>query len=249
MVHCGSTRRASRATVCLPLPGARLAVVRDYWFSDLDPEVERITEAALARLREAGAEVVECELPGLGALIDLITDQVETHDVRLALASYLEEFHAGVSFEQLFSQVSPRIQAVFRSDVLPGGANFVSEAEYGAAVNAHLPALKRLYRDFFARTRAAAILFPATSIPAPPIGNVDPVTIRGKQVPFPTAIARNIAPGSTAGLPGLVLPAGLTASGLPVAIELDAAAGADRALLALGVSVAEALGPLPPPRR
>jgi hypothetical protein len=35
---------------------------------------------------------------------------------------------------------------------------------------------------------------------------------------------------------------------LPVAIELDAAAGSDRALLALGRSVADALGQIPAPR-
>jgi len=67
-------------------------------------------------------------------------------------------------------------------------------------------------------------------------------------VPFDVAIARNIAPGSTAGLPGLVLPAALTSAGLPVAVELDAAAGTDRALLGLGTSLPQVLGPIPPPR-
>lgn len=84
-------------------------------------------------------------------------------------------------------------------------------------------------------------------VPALPIGTEADVTIHGRQVSFETAIARNIAPGSTAGLPGLVLPAGLTAGGLPVAIELDAAGGTDRALLALGMSVVDVLGPVPPP--
>jgi indoleacetamide hydrolase len=42
-------------------------------------------------------------------------------------------------------------------------------------------------------------------------------------VAFETAVSRNIAPGSTAGLPGLVLPIGLTANGLPVSMEFDAA--------------------------
>jgi indoleacetamide hydrolase len=73
------------------------------------------------------------------------------------------------------------------------------------------------------------------------------VVIRGRKVPFDVAIARNIAPGSTAGLPGLVLPAALTSDGLPVAIELDGPAGSDRALLALGQSVSEVLGPIPAP--
>ena len=43
-------------------------------------------------------------------------------------------------------------------------------------------------------------------------------------------VARNIDPGSTAGLPGLVLPAGMTSGGLPVALEFDGPAGSDRAL-------------------
>ena len=59
-----------------PLKGLRLGVVRDYWFTDLDPEVERHTELALARLKEAGALIVETQLPGLASLIDLTTDAV-----------------------------------------------------------------------------------------------------------------------------------------------------------------------------
>jgi Asp-tRNA(Asn)/Glu-tRNA(Gln) amidotransferase A subunit family amidase len=230
------------------LRGVRLGIVRDYWYRDLDPEVDRITQAALDRLRAAGAELIESELPGLDGLIDLITEPVQNHDVRLTLAAYLREYHTGISFEALVRQASPDIQAVFDSDVLPGSPHFVSDAAYGAAVRTHLPRLRQLYRDYFARTGVAAIVFPATRVAALPIGSEEDVMIQGQAVPFETAVARNIAPGSTAGLPGLVLPAGLTASGLPVAIELDAAAGSDRALLALGHSVAEALGTISAPR-
>ncbi|MGA2842311.1 MAG: amidase, partial [Steroidobacteraceae bacterium] len=52
----------------------------------------------------------------------------------------------------------------------------------------------------------------------------------------------------TAGLPGLVLPAGLTPGGLPVALEFDGPAGSDRALLSVGMSLERALGALPAPR-
>jgi len=114
-------------------------------------------------------------------------------------------------------------------------------------VNVHLPALRALYRDYFQRTQVAAIVFPPTLVPALPIGAETTVQIGQRSVPFATALARNIGPGSTAGIPGLVLPVGLTASGLPAALELDAPAGSDRALLALGVSLMEALGPMPPP--
>ncbi len=57
-----------------------------------------------------------------------------------------------------------------------------------------------------------------------------------------------LSPGSTPGLPGLVLPTALTRGGLPVALEFDGAAGSDRALLALGASLELALGPLYPPK-
>jgi indoleacetamide hydrolase len=230
-----------------PLKGVRLGVVRDYWFTDLDPEVARVTEIALARLKDAGAQILETQLPGLASLIDLTTNNVQNHDVRTALAHYLKEYGTGIDFETLIAQASPDIQRVFRSDVLPGGANFVTEPVYAAARDQYLPALRRLYRDYFARTRVAAMVFPTTLVPAPQIGDETSLAVGGRSLPFETAVARNIAPGSTAGLPGLVLPVGLTRGGLPVAIELDAPAGGDRALLALGLGAEHALGTLPAP--
>jgi Asp-tRNA(Asn)/Glu-tRNA(Gln) amidotransferase A subunit family amidase len=230
-----------------PLKGLRLGVVRDYWFADLDPEVERLTELAFARLRDAGVQIIETTLPGLASLIDLTTNPVQNHDVRVALARYLKEYGAGIDFETLVGQASPDIQQVFRSDVLPGGANFVTESAYAAARDQYLPALRRLYQDYFSRTQVAAMVFPTTLVPAPAIGEETTVDVRGRPLPFETVVARNIAPGSTAGLPGLVLPVGLTHGGLPVAIEFDAPGGTDRALLSLGAGLEGVLGKLPPP--
>ncbi len=230
------------------LAGVRLGVVRSYWFTDLDPEVERLTELALARLKDSGAQIVETELPGLARLIESTTEVVQNHDVRIALARYLKNYGAGVDFDALVAQASPDIKALFRSDVLPGGANFVTESRYAAARDRHLPALRLLNQDYFARTRVAAMLFPTTLVAAPRIGEETTIDVRGRPLPFETAVARNIAPGSTAGLPGLVLPVGLTRAGLPVSMEFDAAAGTDRTLLALGVELERTLGPVPAPR-
>ena len=229
------------------LQGLRLGVVRDYWFTNLDEEVEHVTDQALQRLKQAGAVLVETELPGLSRLIEQTTDQVQNHDVRLSLAQYLKDYGAHLTFEEVVRQASPDIQALFKSDVLPGGPNFVSEQFYAAARDIHLPALRRLYRDYFARTGVAAVVFPATMAPSPLIGEDVTVEIRGRPVPFFTVVGRNIAPGSTVGLPGLVLPAGLTKTGLPVGIEFDGPRGADRALLALGLTLERALGPVRAP--
>jgi mandelamide amidase len=231
------------------LRGVRLGVVRDYWFTDLDPEVERIADQALTRLHDAGAVLVEGTMPDLARLIDLTTEPVQNHDVRLELARYLKTYGANVSVQELVAQASPDVAAVFRSDVLPGGPHVVSEAAYDAARDQHLPALRRLYREFFSHARVAALVFPTTLVPPPLIGEETTVTTAdGRRLPFEVAVARNIAPGSTAGVPGLVLPAGLTRDRLPVALEFDAPASADRALLELGLSLQASLGPMPPPR-
>jgi Asp-tRNA(Asn)/Glu-tRNA(Gln) amidotransferase A subunit family amidase len=237
-----------RPLATLPLKGLRFGVVRDYWFTSLDEQVEHLTEQALERLRQAGAEIVETTLPGLGRLIEQTTDAVQNHDVRISLARYLKEYGANLTFEQVVRQASPDIQSIFRSDVLPGGANFVSEQVYTDARDIHLPALRRLYRDYFARTGVAAVVFPATMAPPPPIGEDVTVAIGDRKVPFFTVVGRNIGPGSTAGLGGLVLPAGLTTTGLPVGIEFDGPAGSDRALLAVGLSLERALGAIAAPR-
>jgi Asp-tRNA(Asn)/Glu-tRNA(Gln) amidotransferase A subunit family amidase len=229
------------------LKGLRLGVVRNYWFTDLDPEVERLIELAMARLKDAGVQVVETELPGLASLIELTTNPVQNHDVRVALSRYLKEYGAGVDFDTLVAQASPDIQRGFRSDVLPGGANFVTEPAYAAARDRYLPALRRLYQDYFVRTQVDAMVFPTTLVPAPRIGEETTIEVRGKSLPFETVVARNIAPGSTAGLPCLVLPVGLTRAGLPVSMEFDAPTGHDRRLLALGLGLERVLGTIAGP--
>jgi Asp-tRNA(Asn)/Glu-tRNA(Gln) amidotransferase A subunit family amidase len=230
-----------------PLKGVRLGVVRDYWFSGLDPEVERVTELAMQRIKAAGAQIMETSMPGLQSLIELTTSAIQLHDVRTALAQYLKQYDTGLTFGDVIAQASADIQETFRRYVVPGAPNFVSEATYAAARDIHLPALRRLYKDYFASTGVAALLFPATMIAAPPIGEDVTMNIQGRAVRFDIAIARNISPGSTAGIPGLVLPAGITSGGLPIGIEFDAPAAADRSLLSLGLSLEEGLGSIPAP--
>jgi indoleacetamide hydrolase len=230
------------------LNGIRLGVVRDYWFKDLDKDVARITAHAMKRLKDAGVVLVESALPDLQALIDRATQQIQNHDVRLSLARFLQEYGAGIGFEDVIAQASPDIQATFKSDVMPGGKNFVTEAAYTAARDQVLPAMHAMFRDYFAKQKVDAIVFPATMVPAPLIGDEDMLNVNGKKISFTTAISRNIDPGSTTGLPGLVLPAGLTPNGLPVSLEFDGPAGSDRRLLALGISLEALLGRLPPPK-
>lgn len=229
------------------LKGLKLGVARGFWFSDLDPEVERVTKEALHKLQAAGVELVEGEVPELAHLVDLTSVSIQLHDVRPSLRKYLEEYQAGVTVDELIARASSDIQKDFH-ELVPGGKLFVGEEKYQTIVNVHLPRLKAIYKDYFSRTGTAAIVFPATMIPPAIIGEDVEVTIGEKKISFETAVSRNIAPGSTAGLPGLVLPAGMTRAGLPVALEFDGPASDDRRLLALGLSAERVLGSISPPR-
>jgi mandelamide amidase len=59
---------------------------------------------------------------------------------------------------------------------------------------------------------------------------------------------RNMGPGSTAGVPSLSLPAGLSAGGLPVGLNLEGPIDGDSTVLAIGMAIESVLGPLPAPQ-
>lgn len=229
------------------LQGVRLGVAREYYFDSLDFEVERVINETLRKLTNAGAVLVEADVPGLEDLIQLTTAQVQLYDVVPRFSEYLDAFDAGISFEQLLAQASADIQDIFEQYVLPGGEFSIAEQEYVAARDVHLPALRRALRDYFHESGVAAMVFPTTMAPATPIGKDAEVEVNGNMISLETAMARNISPGSTGGIPGLVLPAGLTTNGLPVGIELDGPEGTDRSVLALGQTIEQVIGRLPPP--
>jgi mandelamide amidase len=229
------------------LQGVRLGIPRQFFFASLDAEVERISNESLEKLAAAGAVLVEAVVPRLGELVALTTAQVQLYHVMPMLKRYLQEFDTGVSFDELMQQASPDIQATFARYVLPGGELVIPEADFVAARDQHLPALRETLKNYFATNNLAAMIFPTAQIAAPPIGQDSEVLLNGKTVPFEGVISRNISPGSTAGLPGLVIPADLNADGLPVTLEIDGPEGSDRDLLGIGLAIEKVLGHLPPP--
>jgi mandelamide amidase len=231
----------------VPVEKLRLGVARGYYFDRLDSEIERVSSDALRKLEDSGVVLVEAEVPGLSRLIEEITDAIQVHDVVPMIAKYLEEFGAGVSIDELLAKASADVKKDLELHSVPGAPSPISEDRYLAARDVALPALRETFRAYFQEHGVDALVFPATMVPALPIGEETEVEIRGEKVSFATAVSRNIAPGSTAGLPGLVVPCGLTAKGLPVSLELDAPSGRDRAVLALGLALEGVLGRIPPP--
>jgi mandelamide amidase len=89
------------------LQGLRLGIPREYFYSMLDAEVERITNDALKKLQDAGAVLIEADVPDLAKLISLTTDPIQSFHVKPMLIKYLDEFDTGVTFEELIAEASP----------------------------------------------------------------------------------------------------------------------------------------------
>jgi mandelamide amidase len=231
----------------VPLKGLRVGVARGYFWADLDSEVERITSVALARLTDAGVQIVETDFAPLPA--DAFKTRrcraIQLTETRPDLDRYLEQDGSSLSVEAIAREIAtPGVKSVFERFIL--GPEAFTPAQYEAALHEYRPALQAAFATSFRDERLDATLFPATQVPALPIGQETEFEVRGAKFPI-LYLGRNTDPGSCAGLPGLALHAGMTSDGLPVGIALDSAAGTDRRLLGIGLSIEQVLGRAPAP--
>ena len=229
-----------------PLRGVRVGVA-DYFVSDLHPEVARVTTEALRKLESAGVVLVRADVPKEMRVGTELTRTINLYETAANMSAFLKQHEAGISFEDLVSKASADIQSLFRERILPGAPNAVSRQQYESAV-AQLAPLREAMRRYFADNSVVVLAFPSVRMPPPLIGEDKEIEILGVKVPIRAAMGRNLGQGSCAGMPCLVLPAGLTSTGLPVGFEFDALPGHDRELLALGLSLEKALGPIPAPK-
>lgn len=224
----------------ISLKRARIGIPRpDYWELDvIDPNVQRVTEEAFAKFKDAGAELIEIDLKAILAL-----NQGGRMGVRLPIMSFedwLEKNVPGVTMKDVLAR-----QGAFLCD--PPQLPQPSDDERVRILNESA----RYYAEVFASNDLAAIAFPTVPFPAPLINvNGDTpgqrILINGKYVDELDAIITNLFSGPRLGAPGLSFPSGMT-EGLPVSMEFDGLAGDDSQILALGLAAEKVLGPIPPP--
>jgi Asp-tRNA(Asn)/Glu-tRNA(Gln) amidotransferase A subunit family amidase len=216
-----------------PLHEIRIGIFTNGFFDGLDIEVERITEEALYRLQSAGATLVPLALPAsLGEAMNVASTVVQ-YESAVMLTEFLERHGAAVTLEDLLREAGDLTRAAFTAFCM--GMNRPAHSAYVEAL-ARIQSMRGAIRQLFHEHALDACALPPVLGAAPRIGEDVQVKVRGADVPLNVFMTRNIALGTCAGMPGLVLPAGRTARGLPVGIELDMLPGRDRALLSLGLA-------------
>jgi aspartyl-tRNA(Asn)/glutamyl-tRNA(Gln) amidotransferase subunit A len=204
--------------------GLRLGLPRVLLDLAAEPVAEAV-EAAAAALREAGAEVVDCELPDLRRAIE-IHRIVQTTEAAAAHAPW---------FERQRDRYAPEV---------------VTRIEPGYKVRAESYLRAQRHRRLFTRAFAAAmsgldaIVGPSSAVLAPPL-DAEEVEIRGRARGVRPALLDCVAPFSQLDCPAVSVPAGLR-EGLPVGLQLLGRPGAESLLLRIAAAVESNVGPLRP---
>jgi len=227
------------------LKGLRLGVPKQHFWENLDIELEKICRSALERLADAGIELIDVDMSEEARLDREAGFPIALYETVADLNVYLAEHQTGLDYAALVAKVaSPDVKGILQSLV---GTGAVTETAYRQALEQR-KVLQETYGRHFRDHRIAAIVFPTTPAPAAKIGEDETFLLNGKAVPtFPTFIS-NTSPGSVGGIPGISLPVGMTAAGLPVGIELSGPEASDQQLLAIAAAV-ENLFPRPPAPR
>jgi Asp-tRNA(Asn)/Glu-tRNA(Gln) amidotransferase A subunit family amidase len=228
------------------LKALRFGVPRRHFWEGLDSELEKICESALRQLADAGIVLVEVDMSEEAKLDGEAGFPIALYETVADLNVYLAEHEVGLDYAGLVAKVaSPDVKGILQS-LLGGGA--VPAAGYRKALDQR-KALQNIYRRHFRENDVVAVVFPTTPAPAVKIGEDETFLLNGRAVPtFPTFI-RNTSPGSVGGIPGISLPVGMTAAGLPIGLEVSAPPGNDQALLALAAALERLFPPLPAPAR
>jgi len=214
--------------------GLRIGVVRDPVSEDVTPEAAGACEEAIEALRaETGGELREIELPDLEA-------------ASLAGILIINSEAMGGATPRKLNRLSPELSPIARGTL-----------KYGMLLPAAALAQGQRVRTLMRRRLAAlfagvdVIAWPTVPAPAPPL-DAPVVELPSGTHSADQANVRGAALANLTGIPAISMPVGLSDDGLPLALQLQAAWGADELLLDAAEALERANGrrwvdAVPPP--
>jgi aspartyl-tRNA(Asn)/glutamyl-tRNA(Gln) amidotransferase subunit A len=205
--------------------GMRVGLPENFYFERLDGDVESSVRGAVARAESLGAVVKSVRVPDVPAL------NVVARVILLAEASAMME-----------SSKEPRQS--FGTDVLAllDQGRLVPATDY---VNAQR--LRRKIRGEFEKLWADVdcLFLPATPITAPEIG-ARTVRLGGSDEDVRLAATRLVRGINALGYPALSMPCGLSATGLPIGLQIVGPAFGEALILRIGAALEDGGVGIPP---
>ncbi|MGW4489526.1 amidase family protein [Amycolatopsis sp. NPDC004368] len=216
----------------------RLGVPADHFTRPLQDEVAVLWAAATRALAEAGVVLVPIEVSALVEREREVGMTIVLRECREELSAHLATYYPHVTLGMLAAQAAgPDVRHILQESVVDGAPNPVSQSAYREALG-HRQRLRRAYAETFASNGLDGIVFPTTPATALDLSTCDEgMILEGVPVDTFQTFMRNTGPASVAGIPGLSVRMGSASDGLPAGLEIDAPAGADRALLSVGLTV------------
>jgi amidase len=206
------------------LKGARIGVARAYFGGD--PEIDALANAAIARMKELGAEIIDPVIvdPGIVDSVRNIADYRFKDDWEKYLATF------GPQVPKTVAEFLRIYKTKVAQSPLPVADSVVDLLERALKTSTDLPAYKDLMKRvlpantamknaIFDRYNLDALVFPYNPTFATPIKNPvykrDDPTFVDSKVPAPSTLAAY----SSIGSPGIVVPMGFGKQGLPMTIS------------------------------
>ena len=221
----------------------RLGIAPFYW-EGLDSEIECVTQAALARLEDAGVSLIRADIPEAMKAAFPIAATTMLYESVGSIRHYLHTFNTGLSFEDVLAQAGANVGDLMRNVAMPPNR---PSAEAFDAMRVQRGLLLDAMADYFRSHRVDAIVFPTITALPPSLGEEHEVDVGGRKVSFFDAFGRNTALSPASGTPSLTLPVGLSAAGLPIALEFVGLSATDRHLLSVGAEIERVVGRIAAP--
>ena len=216
------------------LKGLKLGLPKEYFVAGLDPEIEKLTRAAIEQCRALGAEIVDVDLPhskyGIACYYVLAPAEASANLARYDGVRYGFRADADDLLDMYEQTRANGFGAEVKRRVILG--TYVLSSGFHDAYYLRAQKVRTLIRGDFERAfaRCDAILGPVTPTPAFRVGekSSDPV-----QMYLGDIFTVNV---NLAGICGLSVPCGFTSAGLPAGLHVVGPAFAEERILKIGAA-------------